>query len=104
MKLVATASIGLVLAAALPDALAVGWSLAGDTCADAIPVTTSNTLFNTSTHTDSGFPVEGHCWGMGTVSKDIWFSYTPPTDGNGNRLYLCRRLVRYQRYRVPASV
>ncbi|MHC5109407.1 MAG: hypothetical protein ACYTHJ_05970 [Planctomycetota bacterium] len=53
----------------------------GDTCLVAIPAVIGDNAFNTTTNTNSGLPVEGHCIYMGEMSKDIWFSHSFAADG-----------------------
>ena len=53
----------------------------GDTCNDAIPASIGETTFDSSLNTDSGTPVDGNCGLMGVMSRDIWFTHTPASDG-----------------------
>jgi|GEM_PF-365405 len=55
---------------------------AGDECETAVAITPGVTVpFDTAAYSDSGIQVEGNCFYMGEMSRDIWFAFTPSADG-----------------------
>jgi len=53
----------------------------GDDCENALPIQEGTRAFDTTACVDSGLPVLGSCAYMGAMSRDIWYSFAPSTDG-----------------------